>query len=153
MCDPKNTILHGYISSSSDNNRVRYCDGQKFFYDFFFNFVNSIKIGHFRNINSVICSHVHLDQIISNNWLRLGLHTGASAFFYCCFIDCCCCCHPLLPAYWGKSVSVALWGFAASFFRQSSSRAATPEGSLHKPRADSVVRICGQLKRCCVVCS
>ena len=61
--------------------------------------------------------------------------------------------NPLLPAYWGDSVSVALWGFAASFSRQSSSRAATPEGSLHKSRADSVVRICGQLKRCCVVCS
>ena len=61
--------------------------------------------------------------------------------------------NPLLPDYWGESVSVALWGFAASFSRQSSSRAATPEGSLHKSRADSVVRICGQLKRCCVVCS
>ena len=61
--------------------------------------------------------------------------------------------YPLLPAYWGESVSVALWGFAASFSRQSSSRAATPERSLHKSRADSVVRICGQLKRCCVVCS
>ena len=50
--------------------------------------------------------------------------------------------NPLLPAYWGggESVSVALWGFAASFSRQSSSRAATPEGSLHKSRADSVVR-------------
>ena len=60
--------------------------------------------------------------------------------------------NPLLPAYWGESVSVALWGFAASFSRQSSSRAATPEGSLHKSRADSVVCICGQLKRC-VVCS
>ena len=35
--------------------------------------------------------------------------------------------NPLLPAYWGESVSVALWGFAASFSRQSSSRAATPE--------------------------
>ena len=61
--------------------------------------------------------------------------------------------NPLLPAYWGESVFVALWGFAASFSRQSSSRAATPEGSLHKSRADSVVGICGQLKRCCVVCS
>ena len=61
--------------------------------------------------------------------------------------------NPFLPAYWGESVSVALWGFAASFSRQSSSRAATPEGSLHKSRADSVVCICGQLKRCCVVCS
>ena len=60
---------------------------------------------------------------------------------------------PLLPAYWGESASVVLWGFAASFSRQSSSRAATPEGSLHKSRADSVVGICGQLKRCCVVCS
>ena len=59
---------------------------------------------------------------------------------------------PLLPAYWGESASVVLWGFAASFSRQSSSRAATPEGSLHKSRADSVVGICGQLKRC-VVCS
>ena len=59
----------------------------------------------------------------------------------------------LLPAYWEESVSVALWGFTASFLRQSSSRAATPEGSLHKSRADSVVCICGQLKRCCVVCS
>ena len=53
--------------------------------------------------------------------------------------------NPLLPAYWGgggggESVSVALWGFAATFSRQSSSRAATPEGSLHKSRADSVVR-------------
>ena len=53
----------------------------------------------------------------------------------------------------GESVSVALWGFAASFTRQSSSRAATPEESLHKSRTDSVVRIWGQLKRCCVVCS
>ena len=61
--------------------------------------------------------------------------------------------NPLLPAYWGESASVVLWGFAASFSRQSSSRAATPEGSLHKSRADSVVGICGQLKRCCVVCS
>ena len=61
--------------------------------------------------------------------------------------------NPLLPAYWGESVSFALWGFAASFSRQSSSRAATLEGSLHKSRADSVVCICGQLKRCCVVCS
>ena len=61
--------------------------------------------------------------------------------------------NPLLPAYWGVSLSVALWGFAASFSRQSSSRAATPEGSLHKSRADSVVCICGQLKRWCVVCS
>ena len=60
---------------------------------------------------------------------------------------------PLLPDYWGESASVVLWGFAASFSRQSSSRAATPEGSLHKSRADSVVGICGQLKRCCVVCS
>ena len=60
---------------------------------------------------------------------------------------------PLFPDYWGKSASVVLWGFAASFSRQSSSRAATPEGSLHKSRADSVVGICGQLKRCCVVCS
>ena len=39
--------------------------------------------------------------------------------------------YPLLSAYWGESVSVALWGFAASFSHQSSSRAATPEGSLH----------------------
>ena len=39
--------------------------------------------------------------------------------------------NPLLPAYWGESTSVVLWGFAASFSRQSSSRAATPEGSLH----------------------
>ena len=61
--------------------------------------------------------------------------------------------NPLLPDYWGESASVVLWGFAASFSRQSSSRAATPEGSLHKSRADSVVRICGQLKRCRVVCS
>ena len=60
---------------------------------------------------------------------------------------------PLLPDYWGESASVVLWGFAASFSCQSSSRAATPEGSLHKSRADSVVGICGQLKRCCVVCS
>ena len=60
---------------------------------------------------------------------------------------------PLLPDYWGESASVVRWGFAASFSRQSSSRAATPEGSLHKSRADSVVGICGQLKRCCVVCS
>ena len=60
---------------------------------------------------------------------------------------------PLLPAYWGESASVVLWGFAASFSCQSSSKAATPEGSLHKSRADSVVGICGQLKRCCVVCS
>ena len=59
---------------------------------------------------------------------------------------------PLLPDYWGESASVVLWGFAASFSRQSSSRAATPEGSLHKSR-ESVVGICGQLKRCCVVCS
>ena len=60
---------------------------------------------------------------------------------------------PLLPDYWGESASVVLWGFATSFSRQSSSRAATPEGSLHKSRADSVVGICGQLKRCCAVCS
>ena len=46
---------------------------------------------------------------------------------------------PLLPDYWGESASVDLWGFAASFSRQSSRRAATPEGSLHKSRADSVV--------------
>ena len=66
----------------------------------------------------------------------------------------CCCCQPTPPCLLGgESVSVALWGFAASFSRQSSSRAAMPEGSLHKSRADSVVRICGQLKRCCVVCS
>ena len=59
--------------------------------------------------------------------------------------------YPLLPAYWGgggESVSVPLWGFAASSSRQSSSRAAMPEGSLHKSRADSVVCICGQLKKC-----
>ena len=43
---------------------------------------------------------------------------------------------PLLPDYWGESASVVLWGFAASFSRQSSSRAATPEGSLHKSRAE-----------------
>ena len=61
--------------------------------------------------------------------------------------------NPLLPDYWGESASVVLWEFAASFSRQLSSRAATPEGSLHKSRADSVVRLCGQLKRCCVVCS
>ena len=54
--------------------------------------------------------------------------------------------HPLLPANWGESVSVALGGFAASFSRQSSGKAATPEGSLHKSRADSVMRICGQLR-------
>ena len=60
---------------------------------------------------------------------------------------------PLLPDYWGESASVVLWGFVPSFSRQSSSRAATPEGSLHKSRADSMVGICGQLKRCCVVCS
>ena len=60
---------------------------------------------------------------------------------------------PLLPDYWGESASVVFWGFAASFSRQLSSRAATPEGSLHKSRAESVVGICGQLKRCCVVCS
>ena len=48
---------------------------------------------------------------------------------------------PLLPDYWGESASVVLWGFAASFSRQSSSRAATPEGSLHKSRADSVVGV------------
>ena len=53
----------------------------------------------------------------------------------------------------GESVSVALWGFVASFSRQPSSRPATPEGSLHKSRVDSVVCICGQLKRCGVVCS
>ena len=70
-----------------------------------------------------------------------------------CAVPCVVVVNPLLPDYWGESVSVALWGFAASFSRQSSSRAATPEGSLHKSRADSVVRICGQLKRCCVVCS
>ena len=29
--------------------------------------------------------------------------------------------YPLLPAYWEESPSVALWGFAASFSRQSSS--------------------------------
>ena len=55
----------------------------------------------------------------------------------------CCCCQstpPCLLGGGGESVSVALWGFAASFSRQSSSRAATPEGSLHKSRADSVVR-------------
>ena len=40
---------------------------------------------------------------------------------------------PLLPDYWGESASVVLWGFAASFSRQSSSRAATPEGSLPNP--------------------
>ena len=34
--------------------------------------------------------------------------------------------NPLLPDYWGESASVVLWGFAASFSRQSSSRAATP---------------------------
>ena len=33
---------------------------------------------------------------------------------------------PLLPDYWGESASVVLWGFAASFSRQSPSRAATP---------------------------
>ena len=70
-----------------------------------------------------------------------------------------CCGHPvvvvdpLLPDYWGESASVVFWGFAASFSRQLSSRAATPEGSLHKSRAESVVGICGQLKGCCVVCS
>ena len=36
---------------------------------------------------------------------------------------------PLLPDYWGESASVVLWGFAASFSRQSFSRAATPEGN------------------------
>ena len=36
---------------------------------------------------------------------------------------------PLLPDYWGESASVVWWGFAASFSRQSSSRAATPEGN------------------------
>ena len=60
--------------------------------------------------------------------------------------------YPLLPACWGESVSVVSWGFAASFSRQSSSRVATPERSLHKSRADSVACNCGQLKRCCVVC-
>ena len=53
----------------------------------------------------------------------------------------CCCCQPtppcLLGGGGGESVSVALWGFAASFSHQSSSRAATPEGSLHKSKADS----------------
>ena len=40
----------------------------------------------------------------------------------------------------GESVSVVLWGFAAmALLGQSSSRAATPEGSLHKSRVDSVV--------------
>ena len=69
-------------------------------------------------------------------------------------LDCCIVVvDPLLPDYWGESASVVSWGFAASFSRQSSSRAATPKGSLHKSRADSVVGICGQLKRCCVVCS
>ena len=33
------------------------------------------------------------------------------------------------------------------------SRAATPAGSLHKSRGDSVVGMCVQLKRCDVVCS
>ena len=60
---------------------------------------------------------------------------------------------PLLPDYWGESASVVFWGFAASFSRQLSSRAAMTKGSLHKSRAESVVGICGQLKRCCVVCS
>ena len=41
----------------------------------------------------------------------------------------------------GGSVSVALWGFAASFFHRSSSRVATPEGSLHKSRADDYIII------------
>ena len=47
---------------------------------------------------------------------------------------------PLLPDYWGESASVVLWGFAASFSRQASSRAATPEGTslvIPKPGKDS----------------
>ena len=59
----------------------------------------------------------------------------------------CCSCLPTPPSLLGESISIA------NFYRQSSNRAATPEGSLHKSRADSVVRIAGQLKRCCVVCS
>ena len=61
--------------------------------------------------------------------------------------------YPLLLACWGESVSVGLWGSTASFSSQSSSRAATPEGSLRTPRTDSVVCICGQLRRCGVRCS
>ena len=54
--------------------------------------------------------------------------------------------YPLPPACWGggggESVSVVSWGFAANFSRQSANRAATPEGSLHKSKANSVVCIC-----------
>ena len=45
-----------------------------------------------------------------------------------------CCCLPTPSCLLGESVSVVLWGFAASFSRQTFSRAARPEGSLHKSK-------------------
>ena len=67
----------------------------------------------------------------------------------CCLWWACCCCLPTPPCLLGGVHFCCSMGFR----RQSSSRAATPEGSLHKSRADSMVCICGQLKRCCVSCS
>ena len=67
-------------------------------------------------------------------------------------IRCCyCCCYCLLtPPCLLEGVRFCCF---MGFRRQSSSRAATPEGFPRKSRADSVVCICGQLQGCCVVCS
>ena len=60
----------------------------------------------------------------------IGLNNVDMPLIYCTVVVVV---YPLLPVYWGggESIYFALWGFAASFSRQSSSRAATPEGSLH----------------------